>query len=146
MFVAEDSVYSCTLSLHLQQGKEKWPWIHLQSDAYDANGMGDHLFRINPGTFHMCVYMCVSSHFSLARVLHPPYQLVIGPAAIFFNYASKIVCVLLLRAVVNLGRVQVKRSYCRYHKHRHSACCLLACVQLHIWLYHHQSRPSSLHA
>lgn len=29
MFLAEDSVYSCLLSLHLKQGKEKWPWIHL---------------------------------------------------------------------------------------------------------------------
>lgn len=42
MFVAEDSVYSCILSLHLKQGKEKWPRTHLQRDAYDVNGMGGH--------------------------------------------------------------------------------------------------------
>lgn len=39
-------------------------------------------------------------------------------------------CVLLLGADMNLDRVHVKRSYCRYHKPRHSACCLLAHVQL----------------
>jgi len=42
MFVAEDSVYSCILSINLKHGKEKWPLIHLQRDAYAASGMGGH--------------------------------------------------------------------------------------------------------
>lgn len=40
MFVAEDSMYSCTL--HLKRGKEEWPWIHFQRDAHDADFMGGH--------------------------------------------------------------------------------------------------------
>jgi len=75
------------------------------------------------------MYVCVNSHFSLARVLHPPYELV-QQQILFNNYASNIVRILLLEAVMNLGRLQVKRSYRRYHKHRHSACCLLVCIQL----------------
>lgn len=42
MFVADHSLCSCVYSLHLKQGKEKWPWIHLQRDAYDANSTGGH--------------------------------------------------------------------------------------------------------
>jgi len=57
MFEADDSVCSCTFSLHLKGGKEKWPWIHFQIYTYDANAQEVFISVLTMGC-SMC--MCLS--------------------------------------------------------------------------------------